>query len=212
MNDIIYILGIGDNSIVTIELAEQCGYKIGGLYHYKEGRTGERVYGHEIIGTFDELFATDITGMNFALSMGDNDIRADLFKRIKEAGGLVPRLIHPSAVVSRYSSCDEGVQLHANSVVDPDVKIGADTVVSDKSTVLHGCRVGAHVFFAPDAVIGAMTHVDDYAFVGQNATVISRKAQRLGYHSVVGAAAVVTKPVADFQTVAGSPAKELKRP
>lgn len=209
MDNTLYVLGVGANTIVTIDLAEACGYHIGGLYHYEEGRTKDLVFGHQIIGSNDELFASDISGKNFALSMGDNDIRATLFQRIIEKGGHVPALIHPSAVVSKYSICKEGVLIYPNCVVDPDVEIGENTIISDKSIVLHGCRIGCHCFLAPDAVLGAMTIVEDYSFVGMNATVISRKAQHLGYRSVIGAGAVVTKPVESKQCVAGIPAKTI---
>ena len=37
----IYALGIGHNTPVSIDLAESCGYKIAGLYHYNDTRTGE---------------------------------------------------------------------------------------------------------------------------------------------------------------------------
>ena len=37
----IFVLGIGIASVVYLEHAEACGYKIAGLYHYTEDRTGE---------------------------------------------------------------------------------------------------------------------------------------------------------------------------
>lgn len=211
MEDVLYILGIGGNTIVTIDLAEACGFRIGGLYHYEQGRTNEQLFGHNIIGSNEELFSSDIMGMKFALSMGDNDVRADLFRRIKEKGGFVPLLIHPSAVVSKYAICCEGVQIHANCVVDPDVIIGEDTLISAKSTVIHGCRIGQHCFLAPDAVLGARTIVDDFVFLGLNSTIISTKAHHLAQHAVIGAGSVVTKTVSERQIVAGVPARVLSQ-
>jgi len=210
MDKTIYILGVGRNSIVTIDLAEACGYTVGGLYHYTEGRTGEDYFGHRILGTTDELLASgDLSGKAFALSMGDNDIRADLFRRLQERGARLPALIHPSAVFSKYSTCGAGVQVFACCVVDPNVEIGPDTILSTKCTVLHNCRLGAHCFVAIDAVVGADTTLDDFAFVGLNATVISVKANHIGSYGVVGAGAVVTKPVEAGATVVGNPARRL---
>ncbi len=211
MNKTIYILGVGHNSIVTIDLAETCGYTVGGLYHYTEGRTGEDYFGHRILGTTDELLAADdLSDKAFALSMGDNDIRASLFQRLTERGAQLPVLIHPAAVFSKYSTCGPGVQVFAGCVVDPNVEIGPDTILSTKCTVLHNCRLGAHCFVAIDGVIGAYTTLEDYAFVGLNATVISAKASRIGNHGVVGAAAVVTRPVEAGDTVIGCPARSIK--
>ena len=45
MDKTIYILGVGRNTIVTIDLAEACGFVVGGLYHYLDDRTGELLFG-----------------------------------------------------------------------------------------------------------------------------------------------------------------------
>ena len=77
MNKEIYALGVGHNTPVFIDLAEACGYKVVGLYHYEAGRTGEYDHGIPILGTFKDLFdKKDLTGMNFILTMGDSRIRA----------------------------------------------------------------------------------------------------------------------------------------
>ena len=41
MNKEIYILGVGHNTPVYIDLVESCGYTIKGLYHYNEELTGK---------------------------------------------------------------------------------------------------------------------------------------------------------------------------
>ena len=51
----IYALGVGHNTPVLLELAENCGYKIKGLYHYNDSRTGEFDHGLEILGSFDDM-------------------------------------------------------------------------------------------------------------------------------------------------------------
>lgn len=46
MNKEIYILGVGHNTSVYIDLAEACGYEIKGLYHYNGDRTGDIEHGY----------------------------------------------------------------------------------------------------------------------------------------------------------------------
>lgn len=207
----IFVLGVGHNTIVTIDLAEACGYTIGGLYHYTEGRTGEIYFGHKIIGSNNELFAHNLTGMKFAISVGDNDVRADLFNKIIERGGDVVTLIHPTAVVSKYAQLGKGATVHALSVIAPDTVLGDDCVVSHNDLVTHGVRMGNHCFMASNIVLGAYTVMKDFAFIGSGATVISAKAAELGNHAYIGAGAVVTKPVEDGAVVAGNPAKVLNK-
>ena len=45
MNREIYVLGVGHNTSVYLELVETCGYTIKGLYHYNDERVGELDHG-----------------------------------------------------------------------------------------------------------------------------------------------------------------------
>ena len=203
----IIILGIGRNTIVNIDLAESCGYRVSGLYHYTEGLSGQDYFGHRITGITSRLLSEDLTGKQFSLSMGDNDIRSELYHRIIERGGTVPSLIHPSAIVSKYAVIANGVHVYPLCVIDPNTEIGENTIISSKSTILHGSRIGSHCFIAPDAIVGANTIVENHVFIGLNATIISNKVPRIGHHSFIAASAVVTKSVAECQTMIGMPAK-----
>lgn len=207
----IYILGVGRNTIVTIDLAETCGYKVAGLYHYLDDRTGEDYFGHKIIGCNEELFGQDLTGKNFAVSVGENAIRAEIFQRLRERGANLVTLVHPTAVVSKYSVLKDGIQVYAYALVDPNVVVEEDSVISSKTSLLHGSRIGKHCFVAPDAVVGANTVMEDYSFVGLNATLVSNKAGQIGKGAVVGASAVVTRPVSDDAVAVGVPAREVSR-
>lgn len=209
MDKDIYILGVGHNTIVYIDLVETCGYRVAGLYHYTPGKEGEDYFGHTIIGHNDELFRQDLTGKRFAISVGDNRIRAEIYRRIRVAGGEIPLLVHPSAVVSKYARIGSGTVVHANSVVSPDVTIGENCVISSNDMVAHGSRMGNHCFIASNAVLGAYVVMDDYAFIGSGATVLSGKVAYIGSGALVGAGAVVTKNVEPGVRVAGNPARVL---
>ena len=49
MNKEIYILGVGHNTPVYIDLVESCGYTIKGLYHYNEELTGKLDHGYHCL-------------------------------------------------------------------------------------------------------------------------------------------------------------------
>ena len=68
----IYILGVGCNTVVYIDLVESCGYRVVGLYHYEEGRTGEIYFGHKIIGSNEELFSLDLSCLLYTSDAADD--------------------------------------------------------------------------------------------------------------------------------------------
>ena len=211
MNKEIYILGVGHNTPVYIELAEACGYSVKGLYHYNNERTGEIDHGVEILGSYADLYNLgDLSNKNFALSMGDNKIRVEVATKIKKLGGNLPNLIHPTAVVSRFCEMGEGIAIHINAVVHPDTKIGDYTTMSYNTALSHNSEIGTGCYLACGALIGAYTIINNFVFIGINATTISSKVPYIGERAYIGAGALVTKPIESKNVVMGNPAKVIK--
>lgn len=208
----IYALGIGHNTPVFIDLAEACEYTIKGLYHYNADRTGQFDHGLEIIGSFEDLFSKgDLNGMNFLLTMGDNKIRTSVSKRIIELGGCVPTLIHPTAVISRFSDISNvGVYISPFSYIQADSTIGDNTIILSGVNISHTNKIGKSCFIAGGATIGAYTTIEDFVFVGQGALSISGKVSKIGQHSYIGARSLLTHAVPSFSVVAGAPAKIIR--
>lgn len=203
----LYVLGIGGATFARIDLANACGYSVAGLFHYNCDRTSEVVHGYPILGSFEDLLSQDIRSKKFLLTMGDINIRSELHRRIISKGGIVPTLIHPTAQVSQYSTISSnGVMIEAQSIIQADCVINDGVFIASQSIICHQTVIEPYVFIAPKALIGARLQVGSFAFIGQGANLISTKVKYIGMHSVVGAGAVVIKPVEAYTTVAGFPA------
>lgn len=206
----IFILGIGRNTPVYIDLVEDCGFAAAGLYHF-ENHCFTHLDGIPVLGTHEDLFALgSLEGRSFALSMGDNRIRSTLAARLRTAGGRLPTLIHSSAVVSRHSELSDGVAIHAHSTVHANAKIGPDTVISYGVGITHDCRIDRACYLAAHSVIGANVHVHEFAMIGMGAIITSAKVASIGENAVVGAGSVVIRDVPANAIVAGNPARILR--
>lgn len=208
----VYALGVGHNTPVFIDLAEACGYTVVGLYHYNAERTGQVEHGFEIIGSFEDLFSIgDLSGMSFLLTMGDNDIRAELIRKITKQGGMIPNMIHPTAIVSRFAVLSSvGVYISAYTHIQADTVIDEGSVFLSGVNISHTNHIGKYCFVAGGATVGAYTTVEDYVFIGQAALTISAKVNTIGRHAYIGARALITKNVEPGAVMAGSPAKTIR--
>lgn len=210
MTDDIYALGIGHYTPVLIELAEACGYRVAGLYHYNEERTGETDHGFPILGSFADMFAAGVEGKRFLLTMGDTQIRRALVDRLMDAGAYLPTLIHPTAVISRFAAISPtAVYIHPLANIQADSRIADGTLILSGVNVSHNVKIGKYCLISGGANIGAKTCVGNNVFIGQRALIISEKAPEIGDNAFIAAAAVVTKSVAANSKVMGFPAKEI---
>lgn len=207
----IFLLGVGHATPIFIELAEACGYIIDGLYHYNNERTGEIDHDYPILGSFEDMFRNGVKGKNFCLTMGNMDIKEQISKQILSEGGLIPTLIHPSALISRFSKVSDcGVLIGNRCEIQSDVIVGEGCVIRSGCIVCHNTKLEQYVFCGPASLVGAFAHLESKVFVGQRSLIISGKVDEVGESAIIGAGAVVTKPVASGSVVVGNPAKRIR--
>lgn len=193
-----------------LDLALDCGYTIDALYHYNDDLTGQRRWGFDVRGSFDDLFAEGVEGRNFLLTMGDMKIRRELTERIHSLGGRVPTLIHPRADVSRWADISPDGVLILNQVnIQADTHIASDTIILAQTNIAHCSRIGRYCFISTQALVGAYTNVEDEVFFGQGALAISEKVPVIGHGAYIGARALLTREVPPYAVMAGSPARVL---
>ena len=207
----IYILGIGHNSITIIDLCQDCGYTIKGLIHYNEDRTGELFFGHKIIGSFKEFLSSEFCkGKNFALSMGNMQIKSSLFKKILELGGNVPTLIHPSSYISLNSKIGKGVQIMQQCIVEGDVIIEDDTSITVNTVIAHSVKIGKHNLISGNVMVGAYAEIGQYNHIGQGSVIVSGKVDYIRNNCILGAGAVLISNMDSNCVFIGNPAKFLR--
>lgn len=207
----IYILGIGANSSVYMDLIEDCGHRIAGLYHYNATRTGESFSDAKIDGCFEDLLnRSSLRGMNFALSMGDISVRKELYERIIAKGGNVPTLIHPTAIISKRATLGNGVIILPRSIIQADVSIGNNTVITINTTIAHTSRIGHHCMISGHCIVGAYIQVCDSVQIGQGSILVSAKAKMVGENSILGAGSVLREDMKPHAMYIGNPAQFIK--
>lgn len=120
------------------------------------------------------------------------------------------------------SKIGENCNIGQNVVVSPHVVLGKNVKVQNNVSIYSGVICEDDVFLGPSMVFtnvinprSAIIRKDEYqetlvkkgASIGANATIIC--GNEIGEYALIGAGAVVTKPVLPYAMVVGNPSKQI---
>lgn len=174
---------------------------------------GTRENGTRVI-SFAELVQIDRQEIEVVVSLGAPKVRRELAERCEREG-----FAFRSLVASTHRSLDDvrygtGSVFCDFSMTTSNVQIGKHFQCNIYSYVAHDCVIGDFVTFAPRVNCNGRIIVEDDVYIGTSAVLRQGSPEKplvIGKGSVIGMGAVVTKDVMPFTTMAGNPARVLRR-
>ena len=148
-------------------------------------------------------------GCDFVVGIGNATIREKIQKEIETAGCNVVTLIHPSAVVSYDVQLGKGTVVMANAVINAGTVIGEGCIINTCASVDHDNVIGAYSHISVGTQTAGTVSLGERCWLGIGA-VVSNNISVVA-DCMIGAGAVVIKDVDDRVTVAGVPAKVIKK-
>lgn len=211
MNLPVILLGAGGHARVLIDCLKLNGISIQGITS-PDFIKGKDYCGLPLLGTDEYLKNINPGEVLLVNALGTvklTEKRKTLYETWKQKGFSFLTLFHPSAVVSKDSIIEEGVQVMAGAVVQPGTRIGTNTIINTQASVDHDCEIGAHVHIAPGAILCGGVRIGDLTFIGTHASIV--QGLSIGKSVMVAAGAVVTRSVSDLNFVAGIPARSISQ-
>lgn len=198
MNRLI-IIGAGGHGKVAADIAELNGYtEIAFL-------DDANIENPNVIGTVSD-YVKYINDYDFFIGIGNNKVRKKIFDTLKDAGANIVSLIHPKATISRTATLGEGVIVMHGALVGVDAVVGDGAIVNTCASVDHDCGLGDFAHVSAGVHMAGTMKIDSFTFVGVGATVI----QNICSDCIIGAGAVVSKPIVESGTYVGVPARKIK--
>ena len=193
----IVILGGGGHARVLVSCLQRLGLNILGLAVPAESKV-EDILGEKILGSDDDILKYAPQEILLANGIGmivGSDQRKKVARKFRKSGYKFVTVRDPTAVVLSEVELGEGVQILAGVVVQPGVKIGADTIINTRASVDHDCIIGNDCHVCPGVTIAGSVTVGSETMIGTGSTVVPGVS--IGNSCLVAASSVVFEDLPD---------------
>ena len=199
------ILGASGHGKVVAEIAELSGWDVSFYDDAFPSVSSLEAWG--VLGNTEDLIANLSAFTGVFVAIGNNSIRLDKYKIFAVSPIKLVTLVHPSAVVSSYSSVGDGTVIMAGAVVNPFAKLGMGCIVNTSASIDHDCILGDGVHVSPGVYLAGGVLVGDCSWIGIAASV--KQCVSIGRNVTVGAGSVVLADLPDGVVAVGVPANVL---
>jgi sugar O-acyltransferase (sialic acid O-acetyltransferase NeuD family) len=183
------------------------------LYFVETNPTSKEVNNYSLISE-EDFFEIECSERWFNIAIGDSHIREKIADEFIIKGARPTAIKSSNAIVYDGNELGDGIVLCALTMVTSNAKIGKFFHSNIYSYVAHDCLIGDYVTFAPNVHCNGNVHIHNHAYIGTGAVIKQGTPDKplvIGEGSIVGMGAVVTKDVAPYSIVVGSPAKPLEK-
>lgn len=192
----LYIYGASGHGLVVADIARDNGYE--NIIFIDDG---ENEY-----PTFEDIKNTN--NIPIAFGIGSNNIRAKLFKKVKEEGFHVATLIHSSSIISSSVCIEEGTVVMPNVVINTNSTIGKAVILNSSSIIEHECNIEDFVHISPNVALAGNVNIKKLTHIGIGSCVI--QGLTVGKNSLIGAGSVIVKNIKDNIKAYGNPCCEVE--
>ncbi|MFW7343381.1 acetyltransferase [Pollutimonas sp. H1-120] len=199
------IMGAGGHGRVIADAAQSSGWPVIDFYDDAWPNIGRDTDPWPVVGDASLLFAQLRNYQGVIVGIGNNRVRADMQRRLCDAGASLVSVVHPTAVISRHAELGVGCAVFARAVVNVGARIGAGVILNTGCTVEHDCLIDDFVHIGPNAGLGGGVHIGQQSWVGLGASI--NHLIHIGRNSTIGSGTTVIRDVPDAMVAVGTPAR-----
>lgn len=147
------IIGAGGHGKVIAEIANDCGFdEIAFLDDNSPYAIGKIEDIEKYKDSFDYAF----------VGIGNNKFRSEISERLENAGYMIPKLIHPSAYISKSAQIEDGTIVEPKAIVNANTKIGKGSIISVGAIVDHDVLVSGFCHINAGSVVKAGAEIEAF--------------------------------------------------
>ena len=192
-----YLYGASGHAKVIIDILKSQKKELSGLIDDNESIT-------EIVGyTVSQILPND---SSLIVSIGANKTRKKVADKL--ANHRFETAVHASAIVSEYSTIEEGTVVMQGAIIQSSSTIGKHCIINTGASVDHDCQIGDYVHISPQSILCGNVTIGEGTWIGAGTTITP--GVTIGKWCVIGAGSVVTKDIPDNRLAVGNRCKIIK--
>lgn len=129
------------------------------------------VDGVSVIGRTSEMASFYPEYKLLLVTIGNNALREQLYKKAASIGFSFPNIIHPTAYVSPHAHIGSGCVILNNAVVQNNATCGDGCILNPGVELHHDSVIGSYCLIYTNSVVRSLTTVGDRVWIGSTATV-----------------------------------------
>ena len=191
----IVIIGAGGFGKEVLSTILECNktekqFDVLGFIDDNESLKNSSINNFPVLGNIDWFLNSDYFPIACHVAVGDPKLRKEIILKLKSQNITFPKIIHPSVLISEYSSVGDGTIIQAGSVISTNIKIGKFAYVNFNSTIGHDCIFDDFVTLSPGCNVSGENFLEEGVFFGSG--VVTSDKLRIGKWSHIGAGSIIT--------------------
>jgi sugar O-acyltransferase (sialic acid O-acetyltransferase NeuD family) len=174
------------------------------IYFLDDDKSIKTCSGFSVIGPISD-YVQHLSIAHFAVAIGKNEVRREIMQGLISRSAMLPALIHPSAIIGRDVTIEDGSVVLAGVVINPGTRIGRGCILNTSCSVDHDCVLDDFVHVSPGAHLAGNVSIGQSAWIGMGVSVIQGVV--IGQDVIIGANSLVLKNITKPGTYVGSPIK-----
>ena len=164
MHNKIAIIGAGGHGKVVGEIALLNQYEVIDFFDDDLGQID--TFPFTIVNKVDQLKEHLNDYDAFFIAIGDNQIRSNKIKWLKNFNVNIVSLVHPKSTISKFSSLGTGICVMANAVINPGTSINEGVIINTSVSVDHDCKIEDFVHISPNASLSGNVKIGKFTHLG----------------------------------------------
>lgn len=193
MNDI-YLIGGGGHQKVVVDTILNSALELQITGFFDDVPRDSSI---DYIGNIDKV--TEYSNVNFALCIGDNQIRYNCYKSI--IGCTLPVIKHNLSYISDSVTVGDGSVIFAGGCIQPDSTLGVGCIVNTNANLDHDCNIGDFVHIAPGSTLCGGVTVGSRSLIGAGSVILP--GITIGSDCIIGAGTTVVEDLAPGAKLVG---------